>query len=179
MARFAKLGNISHKIIQGAMLSNQWEKGRNEGIPISIICRIPDVCHLAYAISSLSQYMANPSMIHWKALFRVIRYVRATIDLFICYGDVDPSNIHTLHGYTDANWAGEIDTRRSTFGLVFLFNNGPISWNSQKTTSIAMSSIKSKYIAVSQATKEAIWSRNLLSDIGLRQSAPTIIQCDN
>ncbi|KAJ7528089.1 hypothetical protein O6H91_16G083400 [Diphasiastrum complanatum] len=141
-----------------------------------MICTRPDI---AFAVSSLSQYMTNPGITHWKALIRVMRYLRATMDFCICYGAVGNDKLNLLMGYTDASWARDVDTRKSTSGFTFFLNNGPISWNSYKQSSIALSSTESEYIAASQATKEAIWLRNLLSDIGLNQYAPTILFCDN
>ncbi|KAJ7205388.1 hypothetical protein O6H91_Y485500 [Diphasiastrum complanatum] len=109
---------------------------------------------LAYSISSLSQFLSNPGPVHWKALMKVMKYVQATKHLSICYGGSQFANI--LEGYTDADWAGDIDTKRSTSGFVFLLNQGPISWNSRKQTSVALSSTESEYIAATNATKEAI-----------------------
>ncbi|KAJ7519039.1 hypothetical protein O6H91_20G020400 [Diphasiastrum complanatum] len=109
---------------------------------------------LTYSTSSLSQFLLNLGTTHWKSLMVIMKYVQATKHLNICYGDNQSANI--LEGYTDADWAIDVDTRRSTFGLVFLFNQVPISWNSQKQTSVALSSTESEYITTMNATKETI-----------------------
>ncbi|KAJ7540793.1 hypothetical protein O6H91_10G031200 [Diphasiastrum complanatum] len=123
--------------------------------------------------------MSNPGVTHWKAFIIIMRYLRATMEFCICYGVVDNDKLNLLSGYTDASWAGDVDTCKSTSGLTFFLNNGPVSWNSRKQSSAALSSTGSEYIAASQATKESIWLRNLLSDIGLNQYALTTLLCDN
>ena len=101
------------------------------------------------------------------------------MDQCICYGDVNDDNLHQLSGYSDASWGGDADHRKSTSGFTYFFNGGPISWNSRKQTSIALSSTEVEYIATSQSIKEAFWLRNLLSDISLYQQCPTVLFCDN
>ncbi|KAJ7294457.1 hypothetical protein O6H91_Y256300 [Diphasiastrum complanatum] len=123
--------------------------------------------------------MANLGITHWKAFIRVMRYIQATMDQCISYGDVSNNNLHQLSGYSNASWRGDVDNRKSTSGFTFFFNDGPISWNSRKQTSIALSSTEAKYIVVSQSIKEAFWLRNLLSNINLYQYSPTILFCDN
>src|SRR5579871_2079493 len=70
-----------------------------------------------------------------------------------------------LFGYTDANWGGNLDNRRSTGGFVFIFASGAISWSSKLLETVALSSTESEYIAATQASREAIWFRKLLQEI--------------
>src|SRR5579871_3211657 len=80
-----------------------------------------------------------------------------------------------LFGYTDANWGGNLDNRRSTGGFVFIFAGGAISWSSKLQETVALSLTESEYIAVTQASREAIWFGKLLQEIGYSQDREIII----
>ena len=87
-----------------------------------------------------------------------------------------------LIGYTDANWTdGNIaeDGRRSTSGYIFTLAGGPISWSSKRQHTVAASSCEAEYIAQCNATKEAVWLRLLLKEIGYPTTGPTTIFADN
>src|SRR5260221_12277438 len=84
-----------------------------------------------------------------------------------------------LKGFSDADWAGDLDTRHSTSGYVFLLGGGGISWGSKTQTSPALSSTKAEYVGATRATQEALWLRQMLSDLGSHQSNPTTIWCHN
>jgi hypothetical protein len=85
-------------------------------------------------------------------------------------------------GYSDANWAGKIGTRRSTSGYVFGMGTGPISWSSKRQSTVSLSTCEAEYIDQTQATKEAVWLRNLpaqLADLDERDIPTTVIYGDN
>uniref|UniRef100_A0AAV1UIR5 Uncharacterized protein n=1 Tax=Peronospora matthiolae TaxID=2874970 RepID=A0AAV1UIR5_9STRA len=96
-------------------------------------------------------------------LKRVLRYLQATPTLGIRF--IGAGN-GKLVGYSDADWAGDIDTRRSTSGYVFVLNNGCISWRSKKQRSVALSSTEAEYMALSEATQEATWLKTFMRDLG-------------
>ena len=100
----------------------------------------------AYTISSLAQHLSTPAETHIQTLKRTLRYVKGTLPYGICYKRSSQGAI--LHGYSDADWAGCKDTRRSTSGYCFLLANGVISWGSKKQQSVALSSTKSEYMAL-------------------------------
>ena len=93
--------------------------------------------------------------------------------------DDEKENGDELHGYSDANWAGDVDTRRSTSGYVFKVANCTVSWSNKKQASVTKSTTEAEYLALSESTKEAIWLRRLLSDIGCGSEEPTVIFEDN
>ncbi|CAI5717297.1 unnamed protein product [Hyaloperonospora brassicae] len=108
---------------------------------------------LAAAVGTLSQFAANPCPTHWKSLKRVLLYLKTTPKHGIRFSG---SSDGELIGYSDADWAGDIETRRSTSGYVFVFNEGCISWRSKKQRTVALSSTEAEYMALSEAIKEAV-----------------------
>ena len=80
---------------------------------------------------------------------------------------------------SDADWVGDIDTRRSTSGYVFKVTNATVSWCSKRQASVAKSTTEAGYISLSLAAQEAIWLRRLLFDVGCDVDSPTVIYEDN
>ena len=116
--------------------------------------------------------MSDPSKEHWTGIKRLLRYIKGTLNFglkFRAHGDEE------LYGYSDANWAGDVDTRRSTSGYVFKIADSTISWSSRKQATVAKSTTEAEYVSLSQATQEAIWMRQLLSDIGHKADKPTLL----
>ena len=131
---------------------------------------------LAHAVNILSQHMAKPNNEHWSAAKRVLRYVKGTLDVGIIF---QKSETFELVGYSDADWAGDVDSRKSTSGYVFLLGGNVISWASKKQSVVALSTTEAEYIALCSATQEAIWLRRLLASVGQQQNSPTTIYEDN
>jgi hypothetical protein len=129
---------------------------------------------LAYAIGQVSRFSQNPGPKHWKGLKRILAYLRKTINHGILYG----GGSNELHGYVDAEYAGDLENRRSTSGAVFILNSGPISWHSRRQTCVALSTTESEFIAAADGTKEAIWLRRLYSELGGPDVAMPL-RCDN
>lgn len=131
---------------------------------------------IAYAVSMASRHLANPGPQHIKLARRILRYLRSTSHLKLTY----KGNLGALKGYTDADWAGCRDTRRSTAGYLFNIGSGAISWQSKRQSVVALSTCEAEFMGQTQATKEAIWLRRLLSELNLGQGqAGTIICGDN
>jgi len=97
-----------------------------------------------------------------RAAKGVLRYLRGTTRLGVLYGGNG-----ALQGYVDADWAGNIDGRRSTTGCFFKLNGGPISWASKRQSTVATSTAEAEYVAAAMATKEARWLRKLLLALGV------------
>ncbi|KAK2575155.1 hypothetical protein KPH14_012674 [Odynerus spinipes] len=107
---------------------------------------------------------------HWQAVKRVFRYLRGTTNHGIVYGNDESQSV--LKGYTDSDYAGCTETRKSTSGFVFILNNGTISWSSQRQRVGALSTTEAEYVALAKGTQEAVWLKRLCSEIGLEY--PTI-----
>ena len=134
----------------------------------------PDI---ASAIGILAQYMSAPSMNHWSGIKRILRYIKGTLKYGLLFTAGDTRN--HLVGYSDSDWAGDIDTRRSTSGYSFLIGCSLVSWSSRKQATVAKSSTEAEYVALSFATQEAIWLRRLLRSIGCSADSTTTIYEDN
>ena len=133
----------------------------------------PDIIH---SVNLVSRYMNEPSTLHFAAAKRILRYLQGTKIFGIKYVKEDNSK---LIGYTDSDWAGSLNDRKSTSGYIFCLGSNPISWSSRKQRSVALSSSEAEYVASSEATCEAIWLRRILSDMLQDISKPTMILCDN
>ncbi|KAG2758561.1 hypothetical protein Pcac1_g29317 [Phytophthora cactorum] len=118
---------------------------------------------LAAAVGVLSQFAADPCPTHWQALKRVFRYIQGTKTHGI---EFQGSCEDGLQGYSDADWAGDIESRRSTSGYAFMMNGGCISWRSKKQRTVALSSTEAEYMALSEATQEAVWLKVFLCELG-------------
>jgi len=118
----------------------------------------PDI---AFAVGVLSRFMSCPEEDHMRAAKRVLRCLRGTTRLGLVY-----SGSELLQGFVDADWAGDIDGRRSTTGFVFTCNGGAIAWASKRQSTVAISTAEAEYVAAAMATKEALWLRKLLSALG-------------
>lgn len=133
----------------------------------------PDI---AAVVSALACHQDNATEEHWKAAKRVLRYLRGTANHGIYY---DRNGGNVLHGFADADYAGDMDSRRSTSGIVFMLNGGPIQWMSKKQATVALSTTESEYVSASAAAQEAVHLRMLLKDLGYPQTSPTTICEDN
>jgi hypothetical protein len=132
---------------------------------------------LTFAVSVVSRFSSNPDKTHMKAVERILRYLHDTADL----GLVFRGTLQPLSGYTDSDWAGDPDTRRSTSGYVFTLGSAAISWSSKRQPTVSLSTCEAEYIGQTNTTKEAIWLQGFLKQInpGDPGLGATIIYGDN
>ena len=105
-----------------------------------------------------------------------MRYIKGTVDHGLEFTHTDD---FVLRGFTDADWARCVDSRKSTSGYAFFMGNSLISWASKKQTVVALSSTEAEYVALCGAAQETVWLRNLLRNIGFAQNKPTLVAEDN
>ncbi|XP_071653360.1 uncharacterized protein [Temnothorax longispinosus] len=121
--------------------------------------------------------MEKPTNMHWQGVKRVFRFKKKTANRGIAF---DPnSNCTELNVYCDADWAVDIDTRRSTTGWIALLNGGPVAWSSRKQTVTATSTTEAEFVALCATTKAVIWLKRLMSNLDQQQTQPKPIRCDN
>ena len=130
----------------------------------------PDI---AYAVGQLSRYVAAPTGQHLAAAKRVLRYLKGTATLALTYG-ADTG----VTGYSDADYAGDVPTRRSTTGYIFTMHGASVSWTSKRQGSVALSTTEAEYVAGAMAAREAVWVRRLLKDLTGKEE-PMDMRIDN
>ena len=121
----------------------------------------------AYAVSALSKFNQALITAHHSAMHRTLRYLQATKNTGILYKG-EPNSITTMPEpvcYTDSDWGGDRDKRRSTSGFVLTLCGGAVSWKTRKQDIVALSMMEAEYIALMEASKEVIWMRCLLYEI--------------
>ena len=132
----------------------------------------PDI---TYSVSLVAQDLDKPTEQSWRAVKRIYRYLKGTQNHGILFKtDGNPS----LQVYCDADYAGDVKTRLSRTGIVTMLASGPISWYSSKQKCIAVSTTEAEYVAASEATKELIWLKRLLSELMVLNKLP-VLYVDN
>lgn len=138
---------------------------------LSILTR-PDI---SYAVCYLSQFNNSYGETHWKHAKRVLKYLQCTKHVGLKYVK---DNLDLI-GYVDADWASNPLDRKSFTGYVFKMSGSVISHECRKQRTIALSSTEAEYMAICEASKEAMYLRNLLCELRCRNNAPVLIYNDN
>ena len=119
---------------------------------------------LSFAVSKAARVMEQPTEADWSSVKRIFKYMKGTINQGILYRKA--VDIISLKAYSDANFAGDINTRRSTSGVLVLYANGAIAWSSKLQNTVALSTTEAEFVAASECTKEVMWLMRLLSELG-------------
>ena len=130
---------------------------------------------IAYAVSVLAQYSADPESAHWTAVKRVLRYLKGTIGQTLVYNKSEGK----VHLYADASLATDADDRRSYTGVATFLGTSLVDWTAVKQKCVSISTMEAEYRVLGQATKNALWIRSLLQETGSLQEEPTTIYTDS
>lgn len=133
----------------------------------------PDI---AFSVGNASRYMEQPKIPHVAAAKRILKYIKGTLDFGIVYKSKADNQIV---GYSDSDYGGDVETRRSTSGFAFLIGNGTISWSSERQKSVALSTTEAEYVAASNAIRELIWLQRLTGELTQNQFGATKFFMDN
>ena len=133
----------------------------------------PDITH---AVHQVARFMQHPQVAHFQAAQSILRYLRHTPTHGLFYARGDPDDIS---GFTDADWGGASDNRRSVTGYIFKLGHSPITWASKSQTAVSLSSTESEYRALMEGAREAIWLKRLFSEPQLVPSQCIPLHCDN
>ena len=165
--------NVKYRSEEGDLLSDPTMFRQLVGSLNYLTITRPDI---SFAVQQVSQFMQTPRHLHLAAVRRIIRYLQGSSShgLFFPAG----SSLR-LVAYSDADWAGCPDTRRSVTGWCMFLGNSLISWKSKKQACVSKSSTKSEYRAMSAACSEIVWLRRLLAELGFSQSNSTPLHAYN
>jgi hypothetical protein len=133
----------------------------------------PDI---SFCVNRVCQFLSASTTAHWTAVKRILRYVHDTSDMGLC---ITRSNSNLLSAFSDADWAGNPDDRRSTGGYAIFLGNNLVSWSSRKQPTVSRSSTEAEYKAVTNATAEIIWIQVLLHELKISQDRSPSLWCDN
>ena len=133
---------------------------------------------LSSTVRAMSHVMSKPPSNFAACKKHVLRYLSGTTNRGIKYSFKTNTPLKLI-GYCDASWGDNHENRRSTSGYIFFLNGGPISWASYLQTTVALSTVESEVMALTEAIKEAIYIRRLLESLGAAQEGPTIIYTDS
>ena len=159
----AKMRNVPYRELIGALI---W---------LSIVSR-PDI---SFAATHLARFNANPGKTHWNSAKRVLRYLKGSRGRQLTLG-INSGNPNELTAYSDSDWGRDIDSRRSISGYVFLLGDSVIAWSSKQQSTVAASATEGEYMSGSYATRQGLWLRRLLTEIGLElDNIPTTLFLDN
>ncbi|CAL8084538.1 unnamed protein product [Prunus armeniaca] len=129
----------------------------------------------AYVVNYACQFLQQPTTTHLIAVKRILRYIQGTLD----YGIQFTSGFLELQAYTDADWAGDPNDRKSTSGYVVFLGRNPISWGAKKQTTVSRSSTEAEYRSLANSACELVWLKQLLQEIHITLRKPPVIWCDN
>ncbi|RVW49883.1 Retrovirus-related Pol polyprotein from transposon RE1 [Vitis vinifera] len=165
--------NVKLRKEEGDLLADPSLYRKLVGSLVYLTITRPDI---SFAVQQVSQFLQTPRHLHLAAVRRIIRYVQGTSTrgLFFPAG-----NSTRLAAYSDADWAGCADTRRSITGWCVFLGDALISWKSKKQDRVSKSSTESEYRAMSLACSEIIWLRGLLAELDFSETDPTPLHADN
>ncbi|CAH9086863.1 unnamed protein product [Cuscuta epithymum] len=159
---------------------NEAEKSDMQRVPYAsavgslmyeMVCTRPDIAH---AVGIVSRFLSNPGREHWNAVKWILKYLRGTTDLMLCFGGDKP----ILMGYTDSDMARDIDSRKSTSGYLIKFAGGAVVWQSRLQRCVALSTTEAEFIAITEACKELLWLKKFLRELSFVQDK-YLLFCDS
>lgn len=133
----------------------------------------PDI---AFAVSLVSQYMHNPLEEHLEAVYRILRYLKKTPGAGLLF---EKNEMRNVEAFTDADWAGSVEDRRSTTGYCTKVWGNLVTWRSKKQSVVARSSSEAELRALAQGVCELIWIKRILRELKLQRTEPLKLYCDN
>ncbi|KAK9063785.1 hypothetical protein SSX86_017657 [Deinandra increscens subsp. villosa] len=133
----------------------------------------PDI---AFEVGVLSRYMQKPRKPHLDAIRRVLRYVKATLGFGVRFNRGEKLE---LKGFCDADYAGDLDTRRSTTGYVFMLGQAAVTWCSKRQPTVSLSTTEAEYRAAAMAAQEIVWLKLVLGELKQQADMKVTLYCDN
>lgn len=132
--------------------------------------------NIAHSVGIVERFQAEPRESHYVAVKRILRYLKGTMDYGLWYENSDD---FTLCAYTDVDWGGSVDDKKSTSGGAFFLGGKLVSWLSKKQNCTSQSTAEVEYVAAANNCNQIIWMKQMLKDIGIKFDEPVVIHCDN
>ena len=167
------VANHGLQVIEGAKATDREQYQKIVGKLIYLAHTRPDI---AYAVGIVSRFMHLPQIHHMTAVMRILRYLKGTSSTGIYFRKNDSLDIIA---YTDADWAGDRDERKSTSGYFTLVGGNLVTWRSKKQKAVAMSSAEAEFRGIVKGITEILWIRKLLNELGFPQKTACKLFCDN
>ena len=125
----------------------------------AMVCTRPDIAH---AVGVVSRFISRPGKQHWEAVKWILRYLKGSSDTSLCFTSASLK----LQGYVNADFAGDIDSRKSTTMFVFTLGGTAISWASNLQKIVTLPTTKAEYVAATEVENEMIWLHGFLDELG-------------
>ncbi|GAB2290803.1 hypothetical protein Dimus_038122 [Dionaea muscipula] len=124
--------------------------------------------------------METPMEDHFNVCKRILRYLKGTLSYGLWYPSGSGSSTeYTLIGFSDSDWGGDFDSRKSTTGFLFCLGETPFTWVSKLQPIVTLSSSEAEYVAIASCVSHGLWLRQLLAELHVHQELPTVIHVDN
>ncbi|MCI22191.1 copia-type polyprotein, partial [Trifolium medium] len=133
---------------------------------------------MAFSVCLAARYMERPTEMHMAAVKRVLRYLKGTLSLGILY-KCKTGNDLIMQGWSDSDYAGDYDDRKSTSGYVFTMGESAICWSSKKQPIVTLSTTEAEFVSAASCACQCLWLRNVLNHLHVKQNGCTTINCDN
>ncbi|XP_075103448.1 secreted RxLR effector protein 161-like [Nicotiana tabacum] len=121
------------------------------------VCTRPDI---VFVVGMLRRYQNNPTIDHLRVAKKVLRYLQGTKDYMLMYNRLDNFEVIV---YSDSNFVGCIDSRKSTSRYIFMLASGAISWRSSKHILTATSTMEAEFVSCIEATSHGVWLKSFIS----------------
>jgi hypothetical protein len=133
----------------------------------------PDI---SFVVNKVCQFLHAPTMVHWAAVKRILRYLKNSTRIGL---KISKCRTLLVSGFSDADWVGSLDDRRSTGGYAIFLGTNLVSWSARKWNTVSQSSTEAEYKAVANATTEIMWIQTLLREIQVPCPTTAKLWCDN
>jgi Reverse transcriptase (RNA-dependent DNA polymerase) len=164
----------NHKLSEE--IGDQVEKGQYQRLVGKLIYLTHTRPNISYAVRMVSRYMHDPRVSHQETVYRILRYLKGCSGKMVFFGKKRHMRVEV---YTDADWVGCLDDRKSTSGYCAFVGGNLVSWRSKKQNVVARSTAEAEYRAMAHGVSEGLWLRRLLLELGLFEDKPIMLYCYN